>query len=125
MTQEPTDIVDRILTEDLELLRKWIKEIESKIQSRTQLTRDMMYHLGKDIGMLQAFEEDLSIWGPGYKSSIDRTRSDLRSQINILKNEARNQEIVFWRDVTGLEKELRMLQEAYARAKRKKDLMDS
>ena len=125
MTEEPTDIVDRILTEDLELLRKWIKEIESKIQSRTQLTRDMMYHLGKDIGMLQGFEEDLSIWGPGYKSSIDRTRSDLRSQINILKNEARNQEIVFWRDVTGLEKELRMLQEAYARAKRKKDLMDS
>ena len=125
MTEEPTDIVDRILTEDLELLRKWIKEIESKIQSRTQLTRDMMYHLGKDIGMLQGFEEDLSIWGPGYKSSIDRTRSELRSQVNILKNEARNQEIVFWRDVTGLEKELRMLQEAYARAKRKKDLMDS
>jgi hypothetical protein len=125
MTEEPTDIVDRILTEDLELLRKWIKEIESKIQSRTQLTRDMMYHLGKDIGMLQGFAEDLSIWGPGYKSSIDRTRSDLRSQVNILKNEARNQEIVFWRDITGLEKELRMLQQAYARAKRKKDLMDS
>jgi hypothetical protein len=125
MNDEPIDIVDRILTEDIELLKKWIKEIESKIQSRTQLTKDLMRQLGEDIQMLERRDETLEIWGPGYKQSIDRARSELRSQINILKNEARNQEVSFWRDVTSLEKEFRILLQAYSRAKRKKDLNDS
>lgn len=124
MTDEPVDIVDRILTDDIELLKKWIKEVESKIESRTQLAREMMFQLGKDIGMLKGLEEELSIWGPGYRPSIDRTRDELRSQINILKNDARNQEVLFWKDVSALEKELRILVQAYEKAKRKKDLMD-
>ena len=124
MDHGPTDIVDRILAEDVELLRKWIREIESKIESRTDLTRDLMRQLGEDIGKLERKDELLSIWGPGYKQSIDRTRSELQGQINILKNEARNQELNFWKDVTALEKELRILLQAYAKAKRKKDLMD-
>jgi len=124
MNHDPNDIVDRILAEDVELLKKWIREIESKIQSRTELTRELMHQLGEDIEKLERRDENLSIWGPGYKQSIDRTRSELRNQINILKNEARNQELNFWRDVTALEKELRILLQAYTRAKRKKDLMD-
>jgi hypothetical protein len=124
MNDEPIDIVDRILTEDIELLRKWIKEIESKIQSRTQLTKDLMRQLGEDIQMLERRDERLEIWGPGYKQSIDRVRSELRGQINLLKNETRDTELNFWRDVTALEKELRILLQAYARAKRKKDLVD-
>jgi hypothetical protein len=124
MADEPIDIVDRILTEDIELLRKWIKEIESKIQSRTDLTKDLMRQLGEDIEKLESKDEGLSIFGPGYRPSVDRTRETLRREIDLLKNQARDQEASFWRDATALEKELRMLLQAYAKAKRKKDLMD-
>lgn len=123
MKDEPTDIIDRILTDDVDLLRKWIKEVQAKIKSRTDMTKDFMRHLGRDISDLQGKEEEIEFWSPGYKSSIDKMRSDLRSQINILKSEARNHEVNFWRDVSGLEKELRMLLQAYNKAKLKRDLM--
>ena len=124
MKRESTDIVDKILSDDVELLAKAIREIEAKIQNRKKLARDMMRHLGSDLRDLSEREERLKIWGPGYKSSIDRTKDELRSRMSILRNEARNQELQYWKDSTELEKELRILTAAYQRAKRKKEALE-
>ena len=62
--------------------------------------------------------------GAGYRPSIDRTREELRSRMHILKAEARNTELNFWKDTTALEKELRILVAAYERAKRKREILD-
>jgi hypothetical protein len=124
MKKEPVDIVDKILCEDIELLEKWIRELRAKIESRTQMTKDMMLLLVKDIDKLEGIDNKLSIWGAGYKASIDSQRSNVRQQIALLKHQARQAELEHWRDVSALEKELRILEQALAKAKRKKGMMD-
>lgn len=124
MKKPPIDIVDKMLTDDVELLKEWIEEIKSKIERRKALTRDMMDQLKLEIEKLEEIDQRISYWGPGYRSSIDHMRTDVGKQIGILKNEARNQEINFWRDTSALEKELRILTQAYTKAKTKKDLLD-
>jgi ABC-type phosphate transport system auxiliary subunit len=123
MKKRPTDIVDKILAADVDALARAIREVQAKIQERKELARDQMRHLSSDLEDLAAQEERLSIWGPGYRPSIDRSRSDLKSRIHILKAEARDAELNFWRDTVSLEKELRILIAAYERAMRKRNLV--
>lgn len=125
MSDEPADYIERILSQDADMLRKWIAEVESRIKARTRLTKKFMHRLETDIDSLERKERNLEIWGPGYKSSIDKMRTDVRTQINILKGEARNHEVNFWRDVSGLEKELRQLLQAYSKARLRSDLLAS
>jgi hypothetical protein len=124
MKKRAVDIVERILSEDVASIAKAIAEVEAKIKDRRDMTRELMSELNSDIAGLAAKDESLAIWGPGYKHSIDRNRDSLRSQLSILKNEARNVELNFWRDTTALEKELRILRLAYDKAVRKKSIME-
>lgn len=118
------DIVDKILASDVEQLRNSIEELQAKIEERKDIAKDILRTLNDDIVELTYKEERLGIYGPGYRSSIDKMKSDFRGQIGILKKEAANQEVAYWRDATALEKELRILLSAYEKAKRKKELLD-
>jgi hypothetical protein len=124
MKKDSIDRLERILYQDVELLRTWILEIQSKLDSRKEIARKTMAEIGKDIENLESKYEKIRFWAAGYLPSVDRTKTEIQEQIDVLKNQARMEEVRFWDDTSRLEKELRLLVHAYERAKWKKDMME-
>jgi DNA repair exonuclease SbcCD ATPase subunit len=122
MKKESLDGLERILY-DVETIRTWISDIQSKLESRKEIAKKLMSEIGEDIEKLESKYEKVQFWSPGYNASIDKMKTEIQDEINSLKNHARNEEVRFWDDTSRLEKELRLLVHAYEKAKWRKEMM--
>ena len=118
------DFVERTFTEDVRLLKKRMKEIKQELESRKDLRRYSLSEMESDVSALECYLNRINHWAPGYKSGVDKRRSDMERELLELKKEERMERLAFWKDVALLEKELLSLLREYRKAMRKKELLD-
>ena len=116
--------IEYVLSEDVDLLRTWIRQVENSIATRERLSENAISQLQEGVIALEKSYDKINIWAAGYNPSIDRVKTDTRAQINMLKDKARNEGVGFWKDIIGAEKELRLLLSAYSKARWRKNLME-
>jgi len=122
--EDSFDIVEQTFEQDVDLLRKWIREIQVQLKARGDLRDYFLNELDENVSHLYDYIHDIKHWEPGYKPSVDQRRSSLERELLDLREERRTQVLSFWRDVSDLEKELRTLEQEYEKAKRRKELLD-
>jgi len=122
---ESLNVLEESLYQDVELTKGWIRDLAFEIRSRRKLGEKNLSQLQKDISRLEVVYQRVSVFAPGYNPSIDRTRDALRTQIGILREQLRNEEVAMWRDVLPLEKEMRALVQAYTRARWTQQMMEA
>jgi len=115
-------LLEKLLSEESDLIAEWIEEIEGEIERRKKLGKQMLEQIEKDKERI--YPELYKIpWETGYKGSADERKTQLESELLRLHKEEREQKWRTWRNTTDLKRELMRLLIEYKRSTRIKKII--
>ena len=99
--------LETLLEGKLHCLSDILKKIEQETQKRNDLSQHSIDLIYEHYCALKSQLLGLSFWELGSNSSIDSRRSSLGKQLDVLKQEVRQEQIQCWQDISRLNKEFR------------------
>ena len=107
-------LLDRILSDKIDLLREQIQDIKDEITLRKLLANKAITEIDEQICKTRTLTYELDTCG-----ALRGKRADLEKQIQALELEKQNQKIKCWNDVERLKRELRQIKKEYREAVRR------
>ena len=107
-------LLDRLLSDKIDLLREQIQDIKDEITLRKQLANTAITEIDEQICKTRTLSYELDTCGASRGK-----RADLEKQIQALEIEKQNQKIQCWNDIESLKRELRQLKKEYREATRR------
>lgn len=115
-------LLEKLLSEESDLIAEWIEEIKGEIERRKKLGKQMLEQIEKDKERI--YPELYKIpWETGYKGSADERKTQLERELIELHREERNHRWRTWRNTIDLKRELMRLLMEYKRSMRIKKLI--
>ena len=115
-------LLEKLLSEESDLLAGWIEEIKGEIERRKNLGKQLLAQIEKDKERI--YPELYKIPGEtGYKGSADERKTQLERELIELHREEREQRCRLWKNTIDLKRELMRLLMEYKRSMRIKKLM--
>ncbi len=100
------------------VLKEEIEKINADAEARKRVHREMKEAVCADAKELKRLLQEISLYAPGTKHSIDLRRIELERELLSLKKEARAVSLSFWKDMVMLRRELREILFEYHAVKR-------
>ncbi len=99
--------LEDLLEEKLRSLSEILNGIKHDIESRGDVSNNIIYQIGKHYCYLKTKLFELYTWGFGRSQIIENRRSKLERQLDNLNQEKRGEEVRCWQDIAVLKKEFR------------------
>jgi hypothetical protein len=103
LNRKPSEVIGTLF-DKVKFLRERVEELESMINERVEIHKEMVKEINEDI----ALTNDMA----GHAMDMDERRN-LKLDASILRKEKRNENVQFWRDVVELRAELREMSEMF------------
>ena len=107
------------------VLKGEIEKINQDMNERRQIHKDSTCHVKKDLKDTERLLQEISLYAPGTKHSIDIRRMDLEREIIGLRKELRISRLSLWKDLVFLRRELREIIFEYQALKRMAELVEN
>ena len=107
-------LLDRLLSDKINLLREQIQDIKNEIHLRKRLAKKAITEIDEQICKVRTLIYELNVNG-----TLRGKRADLEREILILEREKHNQKIQCWKDIERLKRELRQVKKEYKEVVRK------
>lgn len=104
---EGSDSLGELLREKARCLTDILSQIRVDIESRRQLSTDVLDGISKHYCYLKTKLYELQTWAIGFNRSVEGRRSKLEIQLDALNQESRREQVESWRDVAQLKEEFR------------------
>jgi len=106
------------------VLKEEIEKINVDAEQRRRLHKEMKEDLCVDAKEIRRLLQEISLYSPGTKHSIDLRRIELEREMLGLRKESRMAGLSLWKDVVMLRRELREILFEYQALKRMAELVE-
>lgn len=107
------------------VLKEEINKIFADAMARKEVHRSAEDEISKDAKELNRLLQDVLLYQPGTKHSVDLRRMDLERSLLGLRRELRTSSLSLWRDLLSLRRELREIVFEYQALKRMAELVEN
>ena len=112
--QKVTTSLDDILLERLACLGGILKGIDEEARQRANLSGNIIHLIYQHYCYLKSKLHWLKLWPLSSDRAIESRRSALEKQLDALKQEKRQEQVLCWQDAAALRKEFRMWLKQYS-----------
>ena len=106
--------METLLLEKVGSFTKILGQIKTDIQNRKILSKEIIYRIYQHYFYLKSYLFGIDQWGIGVSRDIEQRRTSLEQQLNQLKHEKRQEQILCWKDTANLNEEFRKWFKQYA-----------
>jgi len=107
------------------VLKEEIEKIIADAEQRKRLHKEMKEDLCADAKEIRRLLQEISLYAPGTKHSIDLRRIELEREMLGLRKESRMAGLSLWKDIVMLRRELREILFEYQALKRMAELVEN
>jgi len=107
------------------VLREEMEKINADVEERRRLHKETKEAICADSKEIRRLLQEISLYAPGTKHSIDLRRIELEREMLDLKKELRISGLSLWKDVVMLRRELREIIFEYQALKRMAELLEN
>jgi hypothetical protein len=107
------------------VLKEEIEKINADVEQRKRLHKETKEDLCADSKEIRRLLQEISLYAPGIKHSIDLRRIELEREMLGLRKESRMAGLSLWKDVVMLRRELREILFEYQALRRMAELVEN